>query len=209
MNIYMMQNTDTFSMDIDLNALSFIDTPTCKINDKKYFTDYMKYRFKEETANKIQISDNIIRFNPHENNYLDSPQDWKFIITYKNIFLYFVNWKYQSHINMNEVIKIEDVIKVLNQYNRDFENYIINKYNKNVIDWNMLSFVIFDYTNIYPDRKYLHDYVLFVQQFYNEMKTQYNKIMYEINKIKKEIEELDKEYIVRKQALQSKLNQFN
>ena len=27
--------------------------------------------------------------------------------------------------------------------------------------------------------------------------------------IKKEIEELDKEYIVRKQALQSKLNQFN
>jgi hypothetical protein len=55
----------------------------------------------------------------------------------------------------------------------------------------------------------LHDYVLFVQQFYNEMKTQYNKIMYEINKIKKEIEELDKEYIVRKQALQSKLNQFN
>jgi len=202
----MMQIFDTSSMDIDLDALSFIDSPVCKINDKKYFTDYMKYRFKEETSNKIQMSDDIIRLNPYENNHLDLPQDWKLIITYKKIFLYFVNWKYQSHINMNEVIKIEDVIKVLNEYNRDFENYIINKYKKNVIDWNMLSFVIFDYTNIYPDRKYLHDYVLFVQQFYGEMKNQHDKNMQESYKIKKEMDDLDREYIARKQALQSKLN---
>ena len=201
-----MQIFDTSSMDIDLDALSFIDSPVCKINDKKYFTDYMKYRFKEETSNKIQMSDDIIRLNPYENNHLDLPQDWKLIITYKKIFLYFVNWKYQSHINMNEVIKIEDVIKVLNEYNRDFENYIINKYKKNVIDWNMLSFVIFDYTNIYPDRKYLHDYVLFVQQFYGEMKNQHDKNMQESYKIKKEMDDLDREYIARKQALQSKLN---
>jgi len=202
----MMQIFDTSSMDIDFNALSFIDSPVCKINDKKYFTDYMKYRFKEETSNKIQMSDDIIRLNPYENNHIDLPQDWKLIITHKKIFLYFVNWKYQSHINMNEVIKIEDVIKVLNEYNRDFENYIINKYKKNVIDWNMLSFVIFDYTNIYPDRKYLHDYVLFVQQFYGEMKNQHDKNMQESYKIKKEMDDLDREYIARKQALQSKLN---
>ncbi len=201
-----MQIFDTSSMDIDFNALSFIDSPVCKINDKKYFTDYMKYRFKEETSNKIQMSDDIIRLNPYENNHIDLPQDWKLIITHKKIFLYFVNWKYQSHINMNEVIKIEDVIKVINQYNRDFENYIINKYKKNVIDWNMLSFVIFDYTNIYPDRKYLHDYVLFVQQFYSEMKNQHDKNMQESYKIKKEMDDLDEEYITRKQALQSKLN---
>jgi len=202
----MMQIFDTSSMDIDFNELSFIDSPVCKINDKKYFTDYMKYRFKEETSNKIQMSDDIIRLNPYENNHIDLPQDWKLIITHKKIFLYFVNWKYQSHINMNEVIKIEDVIKVLNEYNRDFENYIINKYKKNVIDWNMLSFVIFDYTNIYPDRKYLHDYVLFVQQFYSEMKNQHDKNMQEFYKIKKEMDDLDREYIARKQALQSKLN---
>lgn len=201
-----MQIFDTSSMDIDFNELSFIDSPVCKINDKKYFTDYMKYRFKEETSNKIQMSDDIIRLNPYENNHIDLPQDWKLIITHKKIFLYFVNWKYQSHINMNEVIKIEDVIKVLNEYNRDFENYIINKYKKNVIDWNMLSFVIFDYTNIYPDRKYLHDYVLFVQQFYSEMKNQHDKNMQEFYKIKKEMDDLDREYIARKQALQSKLN---
>ena len=203
-----MQITDTSSMDIDLNVLTFIDNPICKMNNKKYFTDYMKYRFKEETANKIQISDDMYKLNPYENNYLDLPQDWNLIITYKKLFLYFVNWKYESHMNIQSSIKIADVIKVLNQYNRDFENYIINKYNKSVIDWNMLSFVIFDYTNIYPDRKYLHDYVLFVQQFYGEIKTQYDKNMHEVHKIKKEIDDLDKEYIRKKQDLQNKLNQL-